>query len=330
VRYYDWQDSEHDRSRFVRNLDWNLLKVFSEIVRASGVSRAAQAMARQQPSVSSALKRLEDHLGVVLCRRGPGGFELTEHGKTIFDLCRRFEIELETLPERFMDIARLLHVQIRLVTVGNVVSKTLDAALAEFCRAFPRAEIMISVAPWLDIEKQLVNNEVDIGVAPSPRENERLNRKFLYRERNVPLCGPLHPLFGRKVANPAELARETFVLLGATEAEPVRKYREAHGWGAVRSGQSLDPNEVKRMLMVSQAVALLPREFLEPDIVAGRLWELMDPPIDAQVDMYVLTSPANPRHEALCLFLDMLGRLQGDGEAPEAAPTVVDLQFPAA
>ena len=67
----------------LRKLDWNLLRVFSEIARAGGVSEAARKMGRKQPAVSLALKRLEAHLGAKLCERGPAGFRLTEEGEFI-------------------------------------------------------------------------------------------------------------------------------------------------------------------------------------------------------------------------------------------------------
>ena len=310
MRYYDWGDSEHGRSKFVRNLNWNLLKVFAEIVRSQGVTRAAQAMSRQQPSVSSALKRLEDYLGVVLCRRGPKGFELTDHGRAIFEICQSFESDLEAVPENFIEMADSLDVQIRLVTVGDVVSNPFDAALASFSRAYPRSEILINVVPWTEIEKLLLADEAEIGIAPSLREGKGLAYRLLYREQNVPVCGVNHALFGQVLSGLSTLADQAFVLLGDGEAEPVRKFREAHGWGRSCIGQSLDVNEVKRMVIVGSGIALLPREFLESDIAAGKLWELMPPPPDAQVEIFAIWSPSNPRYEAVKIFLEFLHKHQ--------------------
>lgn len=77
-----------DDETIFRNLDWNLLKVFDEIVRSRGVSAAARQLERNQPAVSLALKRFEDRLGTTLCRRGPGGFELLVEGEPVAETCR--------------------------------------------------------------------------------------------------------------------------------------------------------------------------------------------------------------------------------------------------
>ena len=81
--------------------------------------------------MSSALKRLENHLGVVLCRRGPAGFELTDQGKILWDVCRRIEAEFALLPVKLDGLVNELAIELRMVMVSNLVSNQLDAAIAK-------------------------------------------------------------------------------------------------------------------------------------------------------------------------------------------------------
>ncbi|MCE2519050.1 MAG: LysR family transcriptional regulator [Alphaproteobacteria bacterium] len=287
-------------------MDWNLLKVFSEIVRYGGISRAADAIARQQPAVSSALKRLEDHLGVVLCSRGPGGFELTDQGRILWEACGRIESELALLPSRFDGIANELAIEIRVVMVSNLVSGQFDAAIARFNHLYPRCELLISVASCPQIEEMILKNEAEIGVTPKMLPQEGLNYTWLYREQHVLLCAKDHKLFGRTFNDPAQVADEYFVLPNDNEALPVQRYRARHGWGTSVAGQSTDMNEVKRMVLAGLGVALLPREFLEPELERGQLCTLMPPSPETQDDIFVVTHPDNPRYFAVRRFLDLL------------------------
>lgn len=50
------------KDRLLRNLDWNLLYTFLTIVNEGGISAAARKLSLSQPSVSNALKRLEEHV----------------------------------------------------------------------------------------------------------------------------------------------------------------------------------------------------------------------------------------------------------------------------
>lgn len=49
--------------RLARELDWNLLRTFIVLAQSGSVTRAADKLRLKQPTVSSALKRLEDRLG---------------------------------------------------------------------------------------------------------------------------------------------------------------------------------------------------------------------------------------------------------------------------
>ena len=71
----------------IRQVDWNLFGRFFEIVQAGSLSAAGRGLNLQQPSVSAALKRLEDRLGVVLCHRTPTGIRLTPPGRALLALC---------------------------------------------------------------------------------------------------------------------------------------------------------------------------------------------------------------------------------------------------
>src|SRR5262245_55402938 len=97
-------DPSRRELQFARTLDWNLLKFFNEIAQARGVTRAAAELNRKQPAISLALRRLEDRLGVILCRRGPMGFELTEEGQILAEACLRFTEAIRDIPYRLSDV----------------------------------------------------------------------------------------------------------------------------------------------------------------------------------------------------------------------------------
>ena len=94
---------------FARNLDWNLLRAFHEIVQADGVSRAARRTGQKQPTFSMALKRLEDHIGARLCRRGPGGFKLTLEGELLAETCESMFGNVAHIPHSVANVATIVH-----------------------------------------------------------------------------------------------------------------------------------------------------------------------------------------------------------------------------
>ena len=86
-------------------LDWNLLRTFVDIVRAGGIGAAARKLNRQQPSISAALKRLEEHVGATLLLRTATGVEMTAAGKAMMALCEDMLESARMMPHQIAQVA---------------------------------------------------------------------------------------------------------------------------------------------------------------------------------------------------------------------------------
>ena len=73
--------------RFPWNLDWNLLRTFMVVVEQRGISKAADFLGLKQPTVSAALKRLEQTTGKQLIIRKPNEFTITRPGQALYTEC---------------------------------------------------------------------------------------------------------------------------------------------------------------------------------------------------------------------------------------------------
>ena len=77
-------ESRDSPERIMREMDWNLLRTFVVLAQSRSVTDAANRLRLTQPSVSTALKRLENRVEKRLIHRAPGRFELTEAGETLY------------------------------------------------------------------------------------------------------------------------------------------------------------------------------------------------------------------------------------------------------
>ncbi|MEZ5867417.1 MAG: LysR family transcriptional regulator [Defluviimonas denitrificans] len=125
--------------RLARDLDWNLLRTFPVAL----VTDAANRLGLKQPSVSSALKRLEDRLGKKLFDRGPGRFELTAAGRLLQAEATDIHGAILRLGTVMRDIGDEVRGHVSIAMASHVVSPLLDSALSEFHRAHPAATLSI-------------------------------------------------------------------------------------------------------------------------------------------------------------------------------------------
>ena len=291
---------------FLRRLDWNLLKVYLEIVDAGGVSRACRSLRRGQPAVSQALRRLEDDLGVRLCERGPGGFHLTDEGRMLADVCRSLASLVADIPNELADASRDVRGRVRIRSISNLVDPRFDAAIRTFHRTHPLVEIAIDIDTWDGVNRSLLRSDIDIGIAPARFKHAELSYEPLLREVHQPFCGSDHPLYRRRFDNPADLAGERFILTGADEPDELTRFRLRFGLGEHVAGVTEYLEEARRLALLGVGVCFLPEAFASSDVTAGRLWCLLEPGSGPSMQLYVITHPGAPRHRARERFLDAL------------------------
>lgn len=301
---------------FARNLDWNLLKFFHEIASARSVTKAAQELNRKQPALSLALRRLEERLGVTLCHRGPTGFELTEEGRILAERCQEFAGAIREIPARLSDVKAEIRGHLRVMLVSNLVAPALDEAIAAFHGRYPAVELIVGVAAWTEVINALIQHRIDIAISPSRVKRAELAYLRLFTEIHRPYCGRSHRLFGKSVADPADLAGESFVLTGADEGDELTQFRLEHGLGRNISGMSDHLEEAKRLAALGVGLCFLPEGYAQADVATGRLWPLLAGADVPRNEIFIVTDLQSPVHTARDLFIAEVVRLarSGDGK----------------
>ncbi len=300
------------------HLDWNLLKYFSVIVEAGGVTRAAEKLGRKQPAISLALKRLEERLNSRLCRRGPGGFALTEEGRRLAENCAHLSDFIRHLPETITEAVPTVRGTIRIRLISNLVDQHLDDAIATFHHKYPNVEILVDVETWSNVLNSLLRQEIDIGVAPSQRKRTELLYLPLFKEVYRPYCGRGHSHYGKRVVSPCALAEEPFVLTGSDEPDQLSDFRLQHGLGRRVAGISAHLEEAKRLTILGVGICFLPEGYAAPDVASGRLWPLLGKRGIPSTPIYIITNPKDPSHISRQLFIEEFKTMmkQGRGPAP--------------
>ena len=297
-------NTKNPKDFVLTHLDWNLLKYFSVIVEAGGVTRAAEKLGRKQPALSLALKRLEQRLNSRLCQRGPGGFALTEEGRRLAENCAHLSDFIRYLPETINEAVPAVRGTIRIRLISNLVDRHLDDVIATFHQKYPNIEILVDVETWSNVLNSVLRQEIDIGVAPSQRKRAELVYLPLFKELYRPYCGRGHSHYGKTTTNPKDLADEPFVLTGSDEPDQLSEFRLRHGLGRRVAGISAHLEEAKRLTILGVGICFLPVGYAAPDVASGRLWPLLGKRELPSTPIYIITNPKAPSHQSRQLFID--------------------------
>ena len=178
------------------------------------LNRAAQEMGLSQPAASKMLSEIEKTVGVPLFERRPRGIEPTRYGEA---LVRRTRAMLAELGHAGEEIEAL-----RSETGGAASVGALMAPAAEFLaeavgvarRRLARLQVSVDVDTSDTLIARLLAAKLDFaiaripeGVDPGPFEYEEIGRESVEL-----LVRRSHPLAGRGLVAPADLAEREWVL----------------------------------------------------------------------------------------------------------------------
>lgn len=300
--------------RFAQSLDWNLIRMFHNVEQAGGVSEAARQINKGQPAVSMALQRLEEHLDTSLCKRGPGGFELTETGKIIADVSQEIFDAISRIPNTLNQAAEELRGRVRIQMITNLVSDRLNRPLEAFHRDHPYVELFIAISTWDVIQRNVLRNEVEAGIAPASQHLPDLSYELLFSEVYMPYCGRSHPLFGKTIASPSDLAGYSHILTGADEPLELVKFRQKWGLGNRIAGLSEHLEEARRLTELGVGICFLPTAFAASAVSDGSLHELMDRHEAPNSKIFLITNPNGPANRVQRALIEYFRREIGSPE----------------
>lgn len=290
-------------------LDWNLLRVFHEIVRHGGVSSAARALGRQQPAVSQALARLEEQFGAKLCERGPAGFSLTPEGEIVYDIASEMVGLVREAPDLLAQAHGSVRGTLRIALMSSIVSEEFDAVLAAIVRRHRHLDITIEVGPWRDILEKVRGGEADIGLTYDRELDQDLSYLPIFSEVQQLFCSPRHPLFGETCADPSALGGEAFFLTGRDEPLELGNFRRRHGLGERARGGSEDLGELKRLILTGAAIGFLPTRIVAEEMRQRTLWPLLEAGMLPEYPVHLVARPKKVQSLPVVLFLEEARRL---------------------
>jgi len=298
------------KERLPWDLDWNLLRTFMAIVEQGGITSAADHLGRKQPTISNALRRLEERFERRLIDRKPNYFRVTTAGELIYQECVQVFGTVSRIPELIKDADDEITGHIAIAVASHVVSPLLDEVLGRFYSKNPKVTFSINVSESHGVVNSVIQKKSSFGVCLSDKKDKRLAYKILFRQFFGYFCGPKHKYFGEKNLTLQDLEEESMVSFqtdhekGALQA--VAQLRTKAGLNSQFAGISSSLTEVRRMIVAGIGIGPLPLHIAQSDVDKGSLWQL--PPYDElpPIDIYFVTNPKTHLNRAEIGLIDLL------------------------
>lgn len=191
------------------------LRYFLAIADTRSFTRAAERLHVTQPTLSHQVKQLESLIGTVLFERNTKEIALTAAGRLFKPYCERILKEIESSALAISELEGLMRGTLRMAVFHSFSHSMLPAVLSEFALRYPGVHVTARLVPRVDMERDLLNAELDFAVAYVADDNDQIVADRLFDEELVLVVGSKHAYAGRKAMPMRGLAELPLVLLTA-------------------------------------------------------------------------------------------------------------------
>ena len=190
------------------------LKYIVALARERHFGRAAEACFVSQPTLSVAIKKLEDELNILLFERASNEISLTPIGERIVTQAQRVLEEataIKTLAQQGKDP---LNGPLRVGIIYTIGPYLLPNLVPEMIRSVPSMPMLLQENYTVKLLELLKQGEIDCAILALPIAEAGISTLSLYEESFVVAVPAAHPWGDLPLISSDSLKAETMLLLG--------------------------------------------------------------------------------------------------------------------
>lgn len=262
------------------------LKLLLSAASLGRVSKVALAFGVSQPAISKQIAEIEAALGMRVFDRVGHRLQLTGAGEHVMKSASAMLAEMEALAQRLGSLGEGMTGKVSLGGVATTFVVFIPKALARFRLRAPHSPVSLTDGSSDQLLNALRAGDIDLFIG---RLNQRVMPKDIRYEEilhdpTVIVCGPSHPLAGKRSLEWSSLSGQEWVLPPADLPET----RAMLQWLAQR-GVKLPVGRVESrsllailaLLETNQYISLVPQSAAQLYVKEGRLSRLPFPACDA-------------------------------------------------
>lgn len=224
--------------------------------------RAAEKCHVSQPTLSVAVKKVEEELGIQLFERSASEVKITETGRRIVAQAERVLMEASQIQEIAAAGKDPLAGPLRVGVIYTIGPYLLPRLIPRVHRLAPRMPLIIQENFTARLAESLKRGELDVIIISLPFEEAGVVAQPVYEEPFRVLMPADHPWTAERAIDPQHLADDQLLLLGAGNCfrdqvlEVCPSCRNIGGLQRTLEGSSLET--IRHMVATGLGVTVLP------------------------------------------------------------------------
>lgn len=186
------------------------MKIFEAVFRHSNITKAAEELHLAQPSVSVAVRELEEYYGICLFERLGRRIVPTELGKEFYGYALHIVSLFDEMEQKIRNWDALGVIRIGAsITIGTHI---LPPLLKQYQALYPELRTEVTIGKSAVIEQHILENKIDIGLIENQSEHPDINVLPFMEDYMQAVVAPNHPLAGCSQVTLEQLAQYPFLM----------------------------------------------------------------------------------------------------------------------
>lgn len=269
-------------------MNYNYLRYFLTLAKTQHYTHAAELLDITQPSLSHAIKCLENDLGIYLFEKQGRNIKLTKYGNIFYSYVEKSMNEIDHGIRYLQSMASQDEGTIDLGFIYTLGSYYIPSVIHSFLENHQKINFALKQGTTIDIIEQIKNEVLDVGFC-SYVENERnLNFIPVVKEEIVALVSKKHPLASLDEISLSQLKNEKWIYY--SKKSGLRPYMDK-----IVKGANIKPNIICEVEEDSAIFGLVDINYgiaLVPDVKTLDLFNVKKMKISDSIDarfIYMVT-----------------------------------------
>lgn len=189
------------------------LRYIVAVARERHFGRAANSCFVSQPTLSVAVKKLEDELGVAIFERAAGEVSLTPIGEQIVSQAQRVLEEAQLVTQLAQQGKDPLAGTLRLGAIYTISPYLLPWLIPALRSLAPQMQVLLEENYTARLSEMLKQGEIDVAILAEPFAESGIATHELYDEDFVVATPKGHPWAEQEAIDAAQLSEENVLLL---------------------------------------------------------------------------------------------------------------------
>ncbi|MCL5247492.1 LysR substrate-binding domain-containing protein [Cellulophaga sp. 20_2_10] len=252
----------------------NKLHIFKSVAQHASFTKAAEQLFISQPAVSKAIRNLENDYKCAFFIRKRNSIELTADGKSFLVYVNRILDIYTELEHQFIHKEKAFPDQISFGASTTIANYILPKVIAKFKTQFPDTTIKIDSENSDEIEKLILNQQIDFGITEGKNTNPSLQFTKFIKDEIVLVTNVKNLSHKKGIIEVQELKNLPIIEreIGSGTKKIIQQFLHQNSIKKLNTVVTLNSTEaIKNYLYYSNSYALLSINAVTEDLLHNKL-----------------------------------------------------------